>query len=402
MDRIWKYIAALALVLVLGQGVASAQRTRRNRNRVEPPKEGQLYYRAFLPQESWRERTEQLLFVGHTHKPGIFVLGGSGEPHALEPMDFTLEAGKRYLVNVGSVGYPRSGACRSFYCIYDDSARTVTFRSLPFDLEGYRAKMNGQGMDEAPWIKTRAQELKPIEIRGTEKFAKPGQRENRVPVQPRQPAETVASQSAPRRLGPALVAGAAILALGGAWCTARLVNSLRDSAAERAAVSAIEIPSLPPHADGYVNFEDSRPLANGWIASLQFKAGQDVRQTGSKKTNETVFRITSETNGLIRFSKSMPLFDRPQKLYYTVKLATTSRPGVALQFGFTARVRFLDAEGRFMSEASQSASRSITNHPVSVPLGADSAELWIDCRCTGTFDLEVPVFKNGPIRRRGR
>lgn len=27
--------------------------------RVEPPKEGQLYYRAFLPQESWRERTER-------------------------------------------------------------------------------------------------------------------------------------------------------------------------------------------------------------------------------------------------------------------------------------------------------------------------------------------------------
>ena len=39
MDRIWKYIAALALVLVLGQGVASAQRSRRNRNRVEPPKD---------------------------------------------------------------------------------------------------------------------------------------------------------------------------------------------------------------------------------------------------------------------------------------------------------------------------------------------------------------------------
>jgi diadenosine tetraphosphatase ApaH/serine/threonine PP2A family protein phosphatase len=121
---------------------------------------------------SWGERTEQLLFVGHTHKPGIFVLGESGVPHALEPMDFTLQPGKRYVVNVGSVGYPRSGACRSFYCIYDDQARAVFFRSLPFDLEGYRAKMGGKGLDEAPWVAARAQERATPLVRGRAKFGK--------------------------------------------------------------------------------------------------------------------------------------------------------------------------------------------------------------------------------------
>ena len=39
MDRIWKYLAAVALAVVLGQGVSSAQRNRRDRNRVEPPKD---------------------------------------------------------------------------------------------------------------------------------------------------------------------------------------------------------------------------------------------------------------------------------------------------------------------------------------------------------------------------
>ena len=39
MDRIWKYLAAIALAVVLGQGVSSAQRNRRDRNRVEPPKD---------------------------------------------------------------------------------------------------------------------------------------------------------------------------------------------------------------------------------------------------------------------------------------------------------------------------------------------------------------------------
>ena len=121
---------------------------------------------------SWDVRTEPLLFVGHTHQPGIFVLGESGLPHRLEPTDFIVEGGKRYIVNVGSVGYPRSGTCRSFYCIYDDQARAVFFRSLPFDLEGYREKMGGKGLDEAPWVAARAQERATPLVRGRAKFGK--------------------------------------------------------------------------------------------------------------------------------------------------------------------------------------------------------------------------------------
>lgn len=77
-----------------------------------------------------------LLFVGHTHVPLVFVVGESGTVHKLKPCDFTMEAGKRYLVNPGSVGYPREegGICQSSYVIYDSSARTVRFRFLPFSV----------------------------------------------------------------------------------------------------------------------------------------------------------------------------------------------------------------------------------------------------------------------------
>lgn len=77
-----------------------------------------------------------LLFVGHTHVPLVFVVGASGTVHKLKPCDFTLEAGKRYIVNPGSVGYPREegGVCQSSYVIYDSSARTVQFRFLPFSV----------------------------------------------------------------------------------------------------------------------------------------------------------------------------------------------------------------------------------------------------------------------------
>ena len=76
----------------------------------------------------------QLLFCGHTHTPGVFLVGSSGNVYKLGPTDFTLEDGKRYIVNPGSVGYPREvdGKCQSSYVIYDSDDRAVTFHTLPF------------------------------------------------------------------------------------------------------------------------------------------------------------------------------------------------------------------------------------------------------------------------------
>lgn len=75
-----------------------------------------------------------LAFVGHTHTPEIFLTGRSGSVYKIEPQDFTMEDDKRYIVNPGSVGYPRekNGQCFSSYVIYDSSERSVSFRFLPF------------------------------------------------------------------------------------------------------------------------------------------------------------------------------------------------------------------------------------------------------------------------------
>lgn len=75
-----------------------------------------------------------LMFVGHTHVPGFFLTGRSGNVYRMPPQDFALEAGKRYIVNPGSVGYPResNGTCRSSYVLYDSTELTVLFRFIPF------------------------------------------------------------------------------------------------------------------------------------------------------------------------------------------------------------------------------------------------------------------------------
>ncbi len=79
---------------------------------------------------------EQLIFVGHTHVPKLFLVGHSGTVYETPPQDFVLEPGKRYIVNVGSVGYPREadGKCLSSYVLYDTEEKSVTFETLPFSV----------------------------------------------------------------------------------------------------------------------------------------------------------------------------------------------------------------------------------------------------------------------------
>ena len=95
---------------------------------------------------SWQVVEEPLLFNGHTHYPGIFLMGSSGKPYRLDPEDFELQHGKRFLVNVGSVGNPRDGDTRASYCIYDLRHRSVFWRKIPFDLDAYRQALNDAGL----------------------------------------------------------------------------------------------------------------------------------------------------------------------------------------------------------------------------------------------------------------
>lgn len=83
------------------------------------------------------DRTDnQLMFVGHTHVPKLCLTGASGAVYVTEAQDFTLEEGKRYIVNPGSVGYPRErgGKCFSSYVLYDSLENTIVFRYLPFSV----------------------------------------------------------------------------------------------------------------------------------------------------------------------------------------------------------------------------------------------------------------------------
>lgn len=93
----------------------------------------------------------RLVFVGHTHEPAIFLTGNSGTVYKTQPQDFTIEDHKRYIVNPGSVGYPRDsdGQCFSSYVLYDSTERTVSFRYIPFQVESVMQR----GISAAPMKK---------------------------------------------------------------------------------------------------------------------------------------------------------------------------------------------------------------------------------------------------------
>ncbi len=73
-------------------------------------------------------------FIGHTHTPKAYVRDGSVRTIPLDTL--VLQQGKRYLINVGSVGQPRDSDWRSAYCIYDTNINEIKLRRIEYDLAG--------------------------------------------------------------------------------------------------------------------------------------------------------------------------------------------------------------------------------------------------------------------------
>jgi len=79
-------------------------------------------------------RKLSVVFLGHTHRPEMFVADKNGKPIARvtdwqQLSFFSLDAQHRYLVNPGTVGEARHGLPLSVV-IYDDAQRSITYRHI--------------------------------------------------------------------------------------------------------------------------------------------------------------------------------------------------------------------------------------------------------------------------------
>ena len=88
----------------------------------------------------------RVCFVGHSHVPAMWSFGSSGPDYARGHVDISLDAGRRYIVNVGSVGQPRDRDVRAAYAVWDVEARRITVRRVAYDVHTARAKIEDAGL----------------------------------------------------------------------------------------------------------------------------------------------------------------------------------------------------------------------------------------------------------------
>jgi len=90
--------------------------------------------------------TTTVCFVGHSHLPAVWVLEDGRVDFGRAASRLAVEAGARYLVNVGSVGQPRDGDPAAAYAVWDLEASSVEIRRVPYDAAEARRRIHAAGL----------------------------------------------------------------------------------------------------------------------------------------------------------------------------------------------------------------------------------------------------------------
>jgi predicted phosphodiesterase len=88
----------------------------------------------------------QVCFFGHTHTPRVYVKEVKVRQENTDTV--RIEPGRKYFINVGSVGQPRDGDWRSAYAVYDHDNQQVYIRRVPYDLATAQRKIRAAGLPE--------------------------------------------------------------------------------------------------------------------------------------------------------------------------------------------------------------------------------------------------------------
>jgi predicted phosphodiesterase len=91
-------------------------------------------------------QSTSVCFYGHTHIPVVFEK--QGDVARIECSRARITMGKKYFINVGSVGQPRDLDPRASYVVYDQKAREVTFVRVPYDIAAAQGKIRKVGLPE--------------------------------------------------------------------------------------------------------------------------------------------------------------------------------------------------------------------------------------------------------------
>ncbi len=95
---------------------------------------------------SFSYQFSQICFCGHSHVPLAFEKFGSIQGGKYK--EIRVQAGHKYLVNVGSVGQPRDGDWRSAFVVFDTEENLITLHRIPYDIKKAQEKIIKCGLPE--------------------------------------------------------------------------------------------------------------------------------------------------------------------------------------------------------------------------------------------------------------
>ena len=99
---------------------------------------------------SLRATTAPVVLVGHSHLALALAWDEEALEGGLAPLGTEVElAGRRWLLNPGSVGQPRDGDPRAAWLLIDIPSGRGTFRRVPYAIERTQAEMRERGLPEA-------------------------------------------------------------------------------------------------------------------------------------------------------------------------------------------------------------------------------------------------------------
>jgi diadenosine tetraphosphatase ApaH/serine/threonine PP2A family protein phosphatase len=139
------FLTALPLASTLGEATCVHASPRR-------PEEWEYLLSAEDGFQAFGDFATRLCFVGHSHRPGVWSLGSSGPVYedlagpAFHDRRIPFHDGRRYIINVGSVGQPRDRDPRAAYVLWDEDERSVTLRRVTYDHKTAAAKILRAGL----------------------------------------------------------------------------------------------------------------------------------------------------------------------------------------------------------------------------------------------------------------
>ena len=93
---------------------------------------------------SFNYQSTAACFYGHTHLPLAFVRDTAVYGSSYSKL--RIVGGRKYFINVGSVGEPRDGTPHATYVSYDLADGVVELRRIPYDAAAAEAKVRAAGL----------------------------------------------------------------------------------------------------------------------------------------------------------------------------------------------------------------------------------------------------------------